>query len=124
MKFKFESLHIWQKSIEIGDCIDNITKTFPKHGLYSLSDQVKRASNSISLNLAKGCDIESSKQYLLFLNHATRSLYELLSVLIIARRRGYLSDQLYQKTNDELFLLKNMLLSYRKYIQKTNPGTK
>ena len=118
MKFKFESLRVWQKSMEIGDSIDNIAKTFPKHELYSLSDQIRRASISISLNLAEGCNIQSSKQHLLFLNYATRSLYEVVSALIIAKRRGYLPDELFQKTYDELFHLKNMLLSYRKYIQK------
>jgi four helix bundle protein len=57
MPFKFEKLKIWQYALEIADEIDQVVKTFPQHELYSLSSQMRRAVNSISLNIVSGSTV-------------------------------------------------------------------
>ena len=54
MAFKFESLKIWHLSLELTDEIDLLAQTFPKHEIYSLSSQIRRAGNSVSLNIVEG----------------------------------------------------------------------
>lgn len=54
MAFKFENLRIWHLSLELTDEIDLLAQTFPKHEMYSLSSQIRRAANSISLNIVEG----------------------------------------------------------------------
>jgi len=44
MAFKFESLRIWQLSLELADDIDLLAQNFPKHAIYSLSSQIRRAA--------------------------------------------------------------------------------
>ena len=54
MAFKFEQLVVWQKAIELSGLINELTLTFPKEELFILTAQVKRAADSVSLNIAEG----------------------------------------------------------------------
>lgn len=46
-------LKVFQLSFEAGMEIFGITKSFPKNEMYSLTDQVRRSSRSVSGNLAE-----------------------------------------------------------------------
>lgn len=48
-----KELRVYQLSFEIGMEIFHITKTFPKEERYSLTDQIRRSSRSVSGNLAE-----------------------------------------------------------------------
>jgi four helix bundle protein len=52
MSFKFEKLEVWQKAIEFDFHIHELTRNFPKEELYMLTSQIKRAADSIALNIA------------------------------------------------------------------------
>jgi four helix bundle protein len=51
MPFKFENLKVWHASLDLADAIDAVAMTFPKHELFSLTSQIKRAADSVSLNI-------------------------------------------------------------------------
>ncbi len=53
-KFKFEKLKIWQKAMDFGEDIDEISDSFPKKEMFNLSSQIRRASDSIALNISEG----------------------------------------------------------------------
>ena len=52
MAFKFEQLRVWQKSLELTSLVHNKTKLFPKDELFVLTSQIKRAADSVNLNIA------------------------------------------------------------------------
>jgi hypothetical protein len=52
MPFKFEKLEIWRMANEMADNVHLITQNFPKEKMFSLTSQLKRAADSISLNMA------------------------------------------------------------------------
>ncbi len=54
MEFKFEKLIIWQKSMDLAVLINDISKKFPKDEVYNLSSQIRRAADSIALNISEG----------------------------------------------------------------------
>ena len=54
MKFKFEKLIIWQRAMELGEEINIMAHTFPAKELYNLSSQIRRAADSIALNISEG----------------------------------------------------------------------
>ena len=60
MAFKFEKLQIWQLALEMSYEIHNLTRAFPKEELFILTSQIKRAADSISLNIAEGCTGQSN----------------------------------------------------------------
>jgi four helix bundle protein len=51
MEFKFEKLIIWQKSMDFGEEINSMAYKFPKSELFNLSSQIRRAVDSIALNI-------------------------------------------------------------------------
>ena len=54
MKFKFEKLIIWQRAMEYGENINQLSYRFPKDEMYNLSSQIRRAVDSIALNISEG----------------------------------------------------------------------
>jgi four helix bundle protein len=92
MAFKFEKLKVWQLSLELTDEVDLLAQSFPKHELYSLSSQIRRAANSVSLNIVEGSTGLSNTEFKRFLLIANRSALEVVGCLYLARRRGYVDE--------------------------------
>ena len=53
MAFMFKNLEVYQKAVDLAEQIISLTEQFSK-GFYFLTDQLNRASLSISLNIAEG----------------------------------------------------------------------
>ena len=49
----FKKLLAYQKSFELAMLIFEISKSFPKEETYSLTDQIRRSSRSVSANIAE-----------------------------------------------------------------------
>ncbi len=60
MSFKFEKLIIWQDSMTFGEEIFNISKEFPKEEIFNLTSQIRRAVDSVALNISEGCILQSN----------------------------------------------------------------
>jgi four helix bundle protein len=50
---RFQDLLAYKKSFELGMSIFHISKAFPTEEKYSLTDQVRRSSRSVSVNIAE-----------------------------------------------------------------------
>jgi four helix bundle protein len=110
MAFKFENLKVWHKSIDLATEISSLTKKFPKDELYVLTSQIKRASDSVALNIAEGSTGQSNAEFNRFLGYALRSAIEVVSCLYLAKGR-LLIDQ------DEFDRFYNLLTEIIKMIQ-------
>jgi len=106
MSFTFENLRIWQLSLELADDIDLLAQTFPKHEIYSLSSQIRRAANSVSLNIVEGSTGLTNAEFKRFLVIANRSALEVVGCLYLAKRRSYISDEKFR----ELYSKKETLI--------------
>ena len=49
----FKELKVYQKAFQLAMEIFEITKTFPKEEKYSLTDQIRRSSRSVTSNIAE-----------------------------------------------------------------------
>lgn len=91
MKIKsFTDLLVWKEAHKLVVIIYKTVKSFPKEELYSLSDQMKRCSVSITSNVAEGFSRQTKKEKLQFYFMAKGSLTELQNQLLVARDVGYL----------------------------------
>src|SRR5688500_10466022 len=97
MAFKFEKLVIWSRALEISDQIHLMTRTFPKEELFILTSQIKRAADSISLNIAEGSTGQSTSEQLRFIRYAQRSALEVVNGLFLARSRSYINDTTFKE---------------------------
>ena len=109
MAFKFESLRIWQLSLELADDIDLLAQTFPKHEIYSLSSQIRKAANSVSLNIVEGSTGLTNAEFKRFLVIANRSALEVVGCLYLAKRRSYISDEKFSELYSKIETLVKMI---------------
>ena len=90
MASSFQDLRVWQEAIKLAVAIYGVTEKFPKHELYGLTSQIRRAAVSVASNIAEGKGHRSNREFCNFLFHARGSLLELQTQLIIARELKYL----------------------------------
>lgn len=112
MGFKFEKLQVWQKAMEFADSIYELSAKFPKEEVYNLTSQIRRASLSISLNIAEGSTGQTNPEFRKFLSYSVRSTTEVVTCLHFAKRRNYISEDefntFYSKA-EELFKMLSAL---------------
>jgi four helix bundle protein len=78
-RFDFENLKAYQKSLGYIDFVYGITSDFPKDEVFSLTNQFRRASASICLNIAEGTG-GSKAEFNQFLKISRRSVRECVAV--------------------------------------------
>jgi four helix bundle protein len=102
MAFKFEQLVVWQLSVDLSERVNEVCKTFPKAELYVLTSQMKRAADSVSLNVAEGSTGQSNDEFKRFLGYSIRSATEVVGCLYLAKRRGYITEESFKQLYDFL----------------------
>ena len=117
MKFKFEKLIVWQKAMEFGEMINKTSHMFPQDEIYNLSSQIRRAVDSIALNISEGSIGQSNQEYKKFIGYAIRSLAEVVTCLHKAKRREYLSEEEFMKHYEFAFILMNMMVAFKDKIR-------
>jgi four helix bundle protein len=100
-------LDVYKMAIELAIDIYKATESFPKSEMYSLCDQMKRASVSVSSNIAEGAARQTVKEFIQFLYISSGSLAELESQLLIAHKLGYIND--FDTLNDKIETVKKMI---------------
>lgn len=89
----FTDLYVWQKAHVLVVQIYRIVAKFPSFERYGLSDQLRRASVSITSNIAEGFSRQGVKEKVQFFHMAMGSLTEVRNQIYIAKDVGYIPDQ-------------------------------
>lgn len=113
MAFRFEDLKVWHKAVDLSNEIDLLARKFPKIELYSLCSQIKRAADSVVLNIAEGSTGQSIPEFKRFLDIALRSAVEVVACLFLAKKRNYINEPEFKKHYDEYELLCKMITKLR-----------
>ena len=117
--FRHERLEVWHLSVDYATLIYRITTYFPDDERYALTNQIRRASVSVSSNIAEGNGRYSTRDKLRFIEIACGSLLETLSQATIAVRLGYISNE----QNDEIHVaatpIVRLLSGFRSSLERT-----
>lgn len=105
----FREYEIWINAIEIADVVYRVTDNFHVTQRYSLSTQLQRAVVSIASNIAEGSSRVSEKDFARFLEISLGSAYETESQLVIAFKRNYIEEEIYNQINEDLILLQKQI---------------
>jgi four helix bundle protein len=84
----FRDLVVWQRSIQLAVAVYKFSGGFPREEMYGLTSQMRRATVSVSSNIAEGHGRGSTGEYRQFLGMARGSNCELQTQLEIARALG------------------------------------
>jgi four helix bundle protein len=84
-------LRAFQLADELALAVYGATAAFPKHELFGLSQQLRRAAVSCASNIVEGCGRNTQADYLRFLDMAYGSACEIQYQLSLAQRLQYLT---------------------------------
>ncbi len=118
----YKELIVWRQSHQFVLQIYRLTETFPKHELYGIISQLRRAAVSVPTNIVEGYARKSRLDFLRFLDISRASLLECAYLLELSKDLKYLTDDQY-KNIDQLraktgFLLRRYVIS----IQNRQPN--
>ena len=120
----YKDLIAWQKAMDLVSILYDATEAFPKHEIYSLTNQMRRAAVSVPSNIAEGQAHYSNREFRHFLRHSRGSLAELETQVLIAQRRNYLSDlqaaELLKRADEVSRILSGLINSLK---EKSAPST-
>ncbi|NWG28961.1 MAG: four helix bundle protein [Ignavibacteriaceae bacterium] len=90
LKLNHKKLDVWQLAVKLVSMIYQFTSKYPKEEIYSLTNQTRRASVSISANIAEGASRKSLVERKRFYEIARSSLVEVDNHLEVANELKYL----------------------------------
>lgn len=111
-RYKFEKLEIWQLAIALSVKAYRITSVFPSEEKFGLTNQIRRASNSISANIAEGTARFGAKDSSRFIEIAFGSAVEVVSHLELASQLGFISKEELAEIRPDLEELTNKINAF------------
>ncbi|WP_333851616.1 four helix bundle protein [Epilithonimonas sp.] len=117
-QFYFEKLEVWQNSRQLVKEIYLATSSFPENEKFGITNQLRRASTSISANIAEGFSRQSNKEKSRFLNIAFGSTIEVINFLILSNDLGFLTNENYNKLRETSEFITNQINSLSKSLNK------
>jgi four helix bundle protein len=113
-----EDLRIWQGARTLVLEIYKLTSEFPKHEIYGLISQMRRASVSVPSNIAEGAGRRSPGDFCRFLYYASGSLTELETQLYLSGELGYADKDLVTELKKEIILLRRQIYATIRSLSK------
>ena len=105
-------LRVYKLSFELAMEIYELTKTFPREEMYSLTDQIRRSSRSVSGNIAEAWRKRRyPKSFVAKLSDSDGEAAETQVWLEYAFRCNYISQELFNELNTKYNHLLGMLVT-------------
>jgi len=93
MSASFKDLRVWREAMKLTVEVYRATAQFPRHELYGLTQQLRRAAVSVPSNIAEGKGHRSDCEFGHFLLHARGSLLDVQTQLMIANELQYIGNE-------------------------------
>lgn len=121
MRGSFKTLSVYQDALHLVDLSYELIKIFPKQEKYNLSDQLRRACTSVTLNIAEGNGRMTTRDYIKFLKISAGSLNEMEAIAEIAIGQKMISEPHFQKFTKHIDTTRWKLLRLIKRLQTMEP---
>lgn len=97
-----KNLEVWKESIQLIKMIYSLCSMLPNDEKYGLISQLKRASVSVSANIAEGAARQTSKEFYQFLSISSGSLSEIDTLIEISLSLEIMDTENYNKIFEQL----------------------
>ena len=119
-KFKsFEEINSWQKARQFNKRIYEITDNQNFKRDFDLIRQIRRASISISSNIAEGFERNTDKEFIHFLYIAKASAGEVRSQLYLALDLNYIEKMEFEELFNDVSDISKLISGFIKYLNKS-----
>jgi four helix bundle protein len=119
----FEELECWKKAAALRRKISLLAKTFPKEERFRLSDQIVRASRSVTANIAEGYGRYHYQENIQFCRQSRGSLFEIIDHLTVAQDEAYISREVFRELRNEIDECLAILNGFINYLNKAKSYT-
>ena len=110
MQNGYKDLKVYERSYKAALAIYRLTEAFPKEEKYGITNQIRRASVSIPLNIAEGyAKRESQQEFKRFLMMAIGSVNEMSVLVDFAKDLKLITAEQHSKANAEYEEIGKML---------------
>lgn len=96
----YEKFEAWRVSHRLVLTTYATTEKWPKHELYGLIAQVRRAACSVPMNIAEGAAKKGNREFRRYLDISLGSLSEVSYCLLLGRDLGYLSESEWRELDE------------------------
>ncbi|TAJ06660.1 four helix bundle protein [Marinilabiliaceae bacterium JC017] len=110
--YGFEKLEVWQLSRKLAKDIYQTTSKFPEEEKFGFISQLRRATVSVSSNIAEGNSRKSTKDKAHFMEMSFSSLMEVINQLILATDLRYISTKELNEYRNSINELSNKLNAF------------
>lgn len=110
----YKELQIWRKGMGLARYVYILTENLPTPERYGLVTQMRRAAVSVPSNIAEGQARQGPKEFLHFLSHASGSLAELDTQLLLSVDLGFFKEADIVQLTDEILEIQKMIASIRR----------
>jgi len=108
----FKDLIVYQKAYKLAMAVFEISKTFPKEERYSLTDQIRRSSRSVTACIAESwAKRRYLKSFVCKLSDSLGEEFETESWLDYARDCTYISNSIHNDLTSQYEEVRRMLIS-------------
>lgn len=113
-RFRFQDFEIWQRAIELADDLYDVADLIEEKKKFRMAEQLRAAVLSISNNIAEGSGSFSDKDFANFLNMSRRSAFEVANMIILLKRKGFLTEEQEDNYLGLLDVLSKQITNFRK----------
>ncbi|MBK1894282.1 four helix bundle protein [Chryseobacterium paridis] len=107
-----QDLRVFQKSFEMAMAVYEISKSFPKEELYSLTDQIRRSSRSVSANISEAWGKRKyEKSFIAKLTDSEGEARETQTWLQFSLACKYINEDQFNNLNNQYNQIIGMLVS-------------
>jgi four helix bundle protein len=118
-----EGLQVWKMAVDLAAHIcTQILPLLPAEEKWALTNQIRRAVQSIPANIAEGYGRYYYQESVRFCYISRGSLEETYSHLILANKLGYLSPGTLQEIEQSINNLRRLLNGYINYLKRSKRG--
>jgi four helix bundle protein len=112
----YYDLEVYRRAYQIALDIHRFTTTFPKHDLFTLGNQMQRASKGICANIAEGFakHHKSTSEFKRFLSMSLGSANEMQVWLNFCYDLNYLEKNIFDQWHNEYVEISKMLYTLEK----------
>ena len=115
----FKDLECWKIARTLRKDISNLSGTFPSHENFLLKDQIRRASRSITANIAEGYGRYTYLDTRHFFVQARGSVTETIDHLTVALDEGYINESRCDELEQLCELIFKLINGFIGYLDKS-----
>ena len=115
-----ENLKIYKMAERIEIFLHKFTEKYPADEKYRMVDQIRRASNAISSNIAEGYGRYTYKEKIRYMHIPRGEASELKQLMIRSQKKGYLKEESLLFIDEKITELIKGINGYIKFLKNKN----